>query len=459
VAQGDYSEVMAFWEVVANQRLDTLTPRKQKDVARDLIDEVELRDIEDTLEHKGQIRVGLNDFVDILPPSDAIDFMLDLKFIDSDEDGSRVGRYKSGSSLNRTKMYISKPSDTANPIRSTVQHEAMHHYLKSNGKEKDNQTEFKKERWQKASIYNSKLRDTGISPYDPWTYQDMGESLWGNNINNKFPHPTTYMLGPREDIDGNPRAEELGFDEWHRPLMEQVAHISKQVDLENTSWTELGENESLDVDSLGLGAAIEVNDPEAAGTVAGVYTRGPYRKPDLPAEYRVVELSLPQETIELTVESDGSLTPHSRQLVASYAESDQREMRQTYPPEPAEDPGFTGKTDPLTEGLNRALWRQMVAAEAQPGDLRSSYALGRTYSATNSHETSALAAELMFSVRNASSERRVDPDEIGDVAQRHPDLIWALANRFSLPDDFRDEVVDGVDEDTWAEFLKRADPT
>ena len=151
-----------------------------------------------------------------------------------------------------------------------------------------------------------------------------------------------------------------------------------------------------------------------------------------------------------------TLQPHesSSETFRQYApESDVKVDYGVDPDDIASDPGFQrtdkGSLAVFAEALSRSHFRMAISSEVFFGeDLNERYTDG-AYSATNSQETAAMFAEVLF---DDGQSEVYSGEEIENLYEHHEDLIWAANQHFIVPAYIRNELEEQSEKD-WGEIV------
>jgi len=124
------------------------------------------------------------------------------------------------------------------------------------------------------------------------------------------------------------------------------------------------------------------------------------------------------------------------------------------PDDIAPDPGFQrtdeGSLAVFAEALSRSHFRMAISSEVFFGADRSDRYIYSPYSATNSQETAAKFAAVLF---DGDLSQLYSQEEIENLYEHHEDLIWAANQHFVIPAYIRNELSVAVERD-WEDIIE-----
>jgi hypothetical protein len=159
-------------------------------------------------------------------------------------------------------------------------------------------------------------------------------------------------------------------------------------------------------------------------------------------------------TKRIPVDRDtGQIIPDDMEFRQYAPESDVKVDYGVDPDDIASDPGFQrtdeGSLAVFAEALSRNHFRKAISSEVFFGeDLNERYTDG-AYSATNSQETAAKFAEVLF---DDGQSEVYSGEEIENLYEHHEDLIWAANQHFIVPAYIRNELEERSEKD-WGEIV------
>ena len=159
-------------------------------------------------------------------------------------------------------------------------------------------------------------------------------------------------------------------------------------------------------------------------------------------------------TKRIPVDRDtGQIIPDDMEFRRYAPESDVEVDYGVDPDDIASDPGFQ-RTDEdslavFAEALSRSHFRMAISSEVFFGADRSDRYIYSPYSATNSQETAAKFAEVLF---DDGQSRVYSGDEIENIYEHHEELIWAANQHFIVPAYIRNELEERSEKD-WGEIV------
>jgi hypothetical protein len=160
-------------------------------------------------------------------------------------------------------------------------------------------------------------------------------------------------------------------------------------------------------------------------------------------------------TKRIPVDRDtGQIIPDMMEFRQYAPESDVKVDYGVDPDDIASDPGFQrtdeGSLAVFAEALSRNHFRKAISSEVFFGADRSERYTNGAYSATNSQETAAKFAEVLF---DDGLGRVYSQKEIENLYEHHEDLIWAANQHFVIPAYIRNELSVAVERD-WEDIIE-----
>lgn len=361
--------------------------------------------------------------------------------------GNWIGDERSGSvTFNEQKAGI-----------GTIRHEFGHAFINLNGYDyapgARHYDDTQGERWDTVRRWKN-----GSLPYN---YDSIGEENWETESGNPLPHPTTYMLHHRDKRAGNGIYDDVNDPSWDN--YREYVHKQSKFDLQRNDDNSppdydpfFTEQQVLDPDSgaAGSGDAMHIA-YENDGAFKDFHVEiesSVYKKSNESGYALDISQDGTQKTLDIT--DNGELADDNLvfygYLMGGADELNGGDGTVLGPDDVPTDPGFYADADDtmerLREGLNRHLWREMLATELGDRSQRGSWYLRSDgYSGTNAHETMAHFMAIILSDGQTSG---ADRHRIQNLLDRSPLLIYAGAQVF----DYSDEMKDALEQHTGLDF-------
>jgi len=338
------------------------------------------------------------------------------------------------------------PSDRSEGKTKTIRHEMMHAYLMANGY--DHHQDARRGDWNKVKVY----RHTNEVDFD---YVERGgvSEITKYDIDAGSAKPTAYMMlskNQRDDYDDS----NLESPEWLQHIYDNtVAEAQDAGTIEYDGEYDFrgdlvfGPNPDLEE-----GGYVKVALPDHDGreielrVVKGIHEYN---------DQQVFAADWEGVTKRIPVDRDtGQIIPDMMEFRQYAPESDVKVDYGVDPDDIASDPGFQrtdeGSLAVFAEALSRSHFRKAISSEVFFGADRSERYTDGAYSATNSQETAAKFAEVLF---DDGLGRVYSQKEIENLYEHHEDLIWAANQHFVIPAYIRNELSVAVERD-WEDIIE-----
>ena len=105
----------------------------------------------------------------------------------------------------------------------------------------------------------------------------------------------------------------------------------------------------------------------------------------------------------------------------------------------------------FAEALSRNHFRKAISSEVFFGEDRNERYIDGAYSATNSQETAAMFAEVLFD--DGLGRVYSEEETLENLYEHHEDLIWAANQHFDIPAYIRNQLSVAVERD-WEDIIE-----
>jgi hypothetical protein len=354
----------------------------------------------------------------------------------------------------------------------TVFHEVNHAFHYSRGSETTSLSRNETLGWDSVKYYNENNSNL------PWNYYEQGgPDEWTSDRSADIPHPNTYFL-IKDNPEGESEIDKEGFyepfDEWgdyiYNDALSQAEDsvVERELDPNEQDLfhpkfgtAQVGDEFKMEIYDSSTGETEVEFDVQLTELPRQVNIEEEY--PEIASEYGAEEEQLafigdikkPGQERPIIIHEDGQIRGDMR--VTEY----HKEVKEQFEyDDGVEDPGFVSDDDyeQLTEGINRALFRGMIRSEASNLSSSATPFVNRSaYHATNGHESSSGLAEIWWTATLPEDKGGVTDSFIVELFEQNPDLAYAAARYFGVPDRVKQTMQSAWGMD-WNEILREIDP-
>lgn len=464
------------WSVVGGEDFDNLSESTQEAIIDETFDNIP-RDSQFNQITKDQINRVIGEYRDLLPDRDNILTMAHgIKRIDLTTDKPSVRNVGNGNvivNLHATGEPDPTKRDNQFGLRTT-RHEFAHALLMTHGYNYQNATRSDtvgNSEWDMVETWSNNF---GKVDWD-WVEQGIENWHFDDSIED-YPHPIAYFLTKDSDKPTSP-TDLADYDPWekwgqyvyrdsvisgdapegkpqfnHRQYPETDILHPQTGDAEEGGYLKL-----MHTDQMGSPSELDVR------VLSGVKE---YEPEDLPSNINSrgwgIEIDWKGDSHIIPVNDDGTLGDISGSNDLDYLDYDYPDQLSNAgwdfdETDVGSDPGFFNDADSLdgfVEGVNRSFLRQAIASEVWDEVDYNKAQIRREYNVTNSHEN---LAAFMPVLMGSTDDGKPSLNNLDDLMDDHPDLLWAAIQNFNVPQEFKDKITSQTNL-TWDEIIMDLDP-